>query len=63
MRTRNLYILADSPPNCLAVAYDLSDITSCYTPSVGRWLRVDPLADKYPGLSPYNYVPRNRSAK
>jgi hypothetical protein len=26
---------------------------------MGRWLGVDPLADKYPGWSPYNYVMNN----
>ncbi|MFZ1288494.1 MAG: RHS repeat-associated core domain-containing protein [Melioribacteraceae bacterium] len=26
---------------------------------LGRWLSVDPLADKYPGWSPYNYVMNN----
>ena len=35
-----------------------------YTPyatanSLGRWLQVDPLADKYPGWSPYNYCVNN----
>lgn len=27
-----------------------------YDPRVGRWLSVDPLAVKYPNLSPYNFV-------
>jgi len=27
-----------------------------YDPRTGRWLSVDPLQAKYPGLSPYNYV-------
>ncbi len=26
---------------------------------LGRWLQVDPLADKYPGWSPYNYTLNN----
>jgi len=27
-----------------------------YDPRVGRWLSLDPAADEYPSLSPYNYV-------
>jgi RHS repeat-associated protein len=27
-----------------------------YAPDLGRWHAVDPLADKYAGLTPYNYV-------
>ncbi len=27
-----------------------------YDPRIGRWLAPDPLADKYPAWSPYNYV-------
>lgn len=30
-----------------------------YDSDLGRWLSVDPLADKYPGWSPYNYVMGN----
>lgn len=30
-----------------------------YDSDLGRWLQVDPLADKYPGWSPYNYVENN----
>jgi RHS repeat-associated protein len=26
-----------------------------YNPAIGRWMSVDPMAAKYPGLSPYNY--------
>ena len=30
-----------------------------YDPVVSRWLSVDPLTEKYPGLSPYNYTANN----
>ncbi|NLT51495.1 MAG: hypothetical protein GXX85_11310 [Ignavibacteria bacterium] len=30
-----------------------------YDSETGRWLQVDPLADKYPGWSPYNYCVNN----
>jgi len=30
-----------------------------YDSDLGRWLSVDPLVGKYPGLSPYNYVLNN----
>lgn len=30
-----------------------------YDGDLGKWLSVDPLADKYPGWSPYNYVSNN----
>ncbi|NLT51491.1 MAG: hypothetical protein GXX85_11290 [Ignavibacteria bacterium] len=30
-----------------------------YDSETGRWLAVDPMADKYPGWSPYNYCANN----
>jgi len=30
-----------------------------YDPALGRWLNVDPLAEKYPGWTPYHYVHNN----
>lgn len=30
-----------------------------YDPSIGRWMNVDPLAEKYPSHSPYCYVMNN----
>ncbi|RMD97843.1 MAG: RHS repeat-associated core domain-containing protein [Calditrichaeota bacterium] len=30
-----------------------------YEPEIGRWLSVDPLGEKYPGWSPYNYTLNN----
>ena len=30
-----------------------------YDPVVSRWLSIDPLAERYPGFSPYNYTANN----
>jgi len=30
-----------------------------YDPAVSQWLNIDPLAEKYPGMSPYNYTANN----
>jgi RHS repeat-associated protein len=30
-----------------------------YDPRLGRWLSLDPLMSKYPGMSPYNYTANN----
>jgi RHS repeat-associated protein len=30
-----------------------------YDPSIGRWMSVDPHAEKYPSLNPYNYCENN----
>ena len=30
-----------------------------YDPRVSLWLNVDPLAEKYPNISPYTYVANN----
>nr|WP_299484900.1 DUF6443 domain-containing protein [uncultured Allomuricauda sp.] len=30
-----------------------------YSPDLGRWMNLDPLAEKYTNLSPYNYVANN----
>ncbi|TVQ94707.1 MAG: hypothetical protein EA393_00505, partial [Bacteroidetes bacterium] len=33
--------------------------TRFYDPQIARWHSVDPLAEKYYGMSPYNYVGNN----
>jgi RHS repeat-associated protein len=30
-----------------------------YDPSIGRWMNIDPLAEKFPGWNPYNYTINN----
>jgi len=30
-----------------------------YNAALGRWMNLDPLAEKYPGFTPYNYVMNN----
>jgi len=30
-----------------------------YDPDIGRWLRVDPMADKFPDITPYHYTHNN----
>ncbi len=39
--------------------FNISANARYYDPQTGRWLSVDPLAGKYPSLSPYNYVANN----
>ncbi|HCC93068.1 MAG TPA: hypothetical protein DEQ26_01845 [Flavobacteriaceae bacterium] len=30
-----------------------------YDPAIGRWFNIDPLAEKYPSRSPYEYILSN----
>jgi uncharacterized protein RhaS with RHS repeats len=30
-----------------------------YDPAIGRWMNIDPLAEKYPGVNPYTYCLNN----
>ena len=55
--------VAEIPPLAGFTSKELDLTTSLYyfgaryySAWAGRWLSVDPLANKYPGWSPYNYV-------
>ncbi|MCK4559530.1 MAG: hypothetical protein KAV45_07080, partial [Calditrichia bacterium] len=39
--------------------YELLFGDGYYDPEIPRWFSVDPLANKKPGLTPYNYVQNN----
>ncbi len=43
----------------LETGYDYFPPGRTYDSELGRWLQVDPLADKYPNVSPYNYALNN----
>ncbi|MBR0054576.1 MAG: hypothetical protein IJP65_04645 [Bacteroidales bacterium] len=39
--------------------YESSPAARHYHPTLSIWLSVDPMADKYPGVSPYAYCANN----
>ncbi|MGM0613623.1 MAG: RHS repeat domain-containing protein [Bacteroidota bacterium] len=43
----------DDEVNCNGNSYDFG--ARLYSPRIGRWMAMDPLAYKYPGYSPYNF--------